>query len=129
MKELEAISKEHRSNIAVLRWFARVWSLAVVTFTGFFLVMHLFGDPGGSMRLNGTFETVRFLCFPVGLVTGLLLGWKSELWGGLLTVCSIAGFHLANQVVLGNAQLDILITGFVIPGLLYLLVWRLDGVR
>lgn len=110
----------------VLRWFARAWGLVVVLFVGYFLLMHLLSGVPGSMQLDGAFETFRFLCFPLGLLAGLLLAWKFELFGGLLAAGSILAFHAGNLVVLGQAEFDWLITGFAVPGLVHVLVWKLD---
>ncbi|MBT8061930.1 MAG: hypothetical protein HKO64_01985 [Xanthomonadales bacterium] len=121
MQELEKISTDYSNRLAVLRWFARIWASVVVAFVSVFLLIHLLGAVGGLSSLGSVFEVIRFLCFPVGLVAGLLIGWRAELWGGLLTVGSIVGFHLANVAVGNTAPFDWLITSFAFPGVLYLL--------
>ena len=128
MKELETISSERGSRIMVLRWFARMWGLVVILFVGWFLFMHLFSDDPGSLQLDGAFEVFRFTCFPLSLLAGLMLAWKFELFGGLLAAGGILAFHAGNLVVLGQAEFDWLITGFAIPGLVHVLVWKLDRV-
>ena len=95
--------------------------MMVVAFVGAFLLIHLLGAVGGSTFRGNTLELIRFLCFPAGLVVGLLLGWRSEFWGGLLSIGSIAGYHLVNVVAMSDVPFDWLITSFAFPGILYLL--------
>lgn len=121
MQDLENFVTERSSRLAVLRWFARVWAAAVVAFVGVFLLIHLLGAIGGLTFRGNTFELIRFLCFPTGLVAGLLLGWRWELWGGLVTIGSIAGYHLVNVVAMNDVPFDWLITSFAFPGILYFL--------
>jgi|SRR5262245_12795030 len=73
----------------VLRWTARIWSIASLVFIGAFVV--------GSVR-DGEFpterETVALAFFPVGVALGFVIAWWREALGGAITVASLASFYL-----------------------------------
>ena len=69
---------------AILRWVARVWSVAAVGL----LCAFLFGE--GLPPL-----TVRSVLFPFGVMLGLILAWWFERIGGLLAaVCMLLFYAL-----------------------------------
>jgi hypothetical protein len=70
----------------ILRWIARVWSIA----STLLLLAFVFGGRENLRFTPG--EAVGFLLFPVGVVAGFALAWRRELAGGLLTVASLALF-------------------------------------
>ena len=96
-----------------------------MAFVGFFVLAHLFGDhePGGTMA--GA-DWLKMIFFPAGVTAGLILGWKSELWGGVVTVGSVVGLHAVYLALYGQMGFIGLIDSFAIPGLLFLLCWHLD---
>jgi hypothetical protein len=72
----------------VLRWTARVWSIASVLFILAFVV-------GGRESVRPTAnEAVGLLLFPLGVVAGFGIAWWRENVGGLITVGSVALFYL-----------------------------------
>jgi hypothetical protein len=72
----------------VLRWTARVWSIASVLLILAFVV-------GGRESLRPTAnEVVGLLLFPLGVVVGFGIAWWREGIGGLITVGSLALFYL-----------------------------------
>jgi hypothetical protein len=62
------------------------------------------------------------LLFPLGLLSGLILGWEEEVKGGVLAVASVVAFYLIYDLALGGSMRQgawILLFG--IPGLLFLI--------
>jgi hypothetical protein len=51
---------------------------------------------------------------------GLLLGWKWELYGGLLTLCGVAAFYLLDYLFSGTLPRGPFFLIFASPSLLFL---------
>jgi hypothetical protein len=64
-------------------------------------------------------ETLMMVAF-VALWLGLLLGWKWELYGGLLTVCGVVAFYLVDYLFTGTLPGVLLPLIFASPSLLFL---------
>ncbi|MGD1993376.1 MAG: hypothetical protein PVI59_09295 [Anaerolineae bacterium] len=105
--------------VPVIRWIARVASglaagLVLLIFVGegiaagFEPLLHL------SVR-----ETGMMVAFAVAWL-GLLLGWKWELAGGLLTVCGVAAFYLLDYLFSGTFPRGPFFLLLASPGLLFL---------
>jgi hypothetical protein len=72
----------------VLRWTARVWSIA----SALLILAFVFG---GSESFRPTVSEAVGLClFPLGVVVGFGVAWWREALGGLITVGSLALFYL-----------------------------------
>lgn len=70
-------------SVTVLRWVARIWSIASVGL----LCAFLFGE--GLPPL-----TVKAILFPFGVMLGLILAWWFERIGGLVVVACMLLFYL-----------------------------------
>ena len=114
------MEKRNRSKtVRVVRWIARVSSgfaaaLILLIFIGegltegFEPLLHL------SVR-----ETVMMVAF-VAVWLGLLLGWKWEFFGGLLTACGVAAFYLVDYLFSGTLLRVPFPLIFASPSLLFL---------
>ncbi len=69
-------------SITILRWVARIWSIASVGL----LCAFLFGE--GPPPL-----TVTAMLFPFGVMLGLILAWWFERMGGIIVVVSMVSFY------------------------------------
>jgi hypothetical protein len=72
-----------KSRASNSRWIARIGSLVVVGF----LLLFMFGE--GLPPI-----TVLHLCFPLGVMLGLIVAWFLEGIGATITIVSIAAFYL-----------------------------------
>ena len=106
-------------TVRIVRWIARVSSGLAATLIllifigeglteGFEPLLHL------SVR-----ETVMMVAF-VAVWLGLLLGWKWELYGGLLTACGVAAFYLLDYLFSGTFPRVPFFLIFASPSLLFL---------
>jgi len=106
-------------TVRIVRWIARVSSgltagLILLIFIGdglaegFEPILHL------SVR-----ETAMMTAF-VALWLGLLLGWKWEFYSGLLTVCGIVAFYLADYLFSGTFPRGPYFLIFASPSVLFL---------
>ena len=80
------------------------------------IIGHLFGEDDNLKGIEGM-ELISFAFFPVGVMTGLLVAWKKELIGGLITVVSLIAFHLITKEYAFLGWIDIL----ALPGFLYVI--------
>src|SRR5271165_2329005 len=62
---------EKRSMTKVVRWTARLWSIASVGLILFFIV-------GGGAKIARPSEWLLFLFFPIGISAGMILVWWKE---------------------------------------------------
>ena len=79
------------------------------------VVAHLLGEESGSFISWS--EVIQFSFFPIGICVGMIIAWKCEVFGGIITIISIFAFHLIRSDLL----LDIWIDGLATPGILFLL--------
>lgn len=100
----------------VLRWIARLLSVATIGFIALFL----FGG-GASWSAVRPQELIGLAFFPFGLMFGLMLAWRRELAGGLVSVGSIALFYLVYGLfVVGSMNFGIWIPMLALPGVVFL---------
>jgi hypothetical protein len=101
--------------LIALKWSARVLSIASVGL----LLLFVFG--GRESLANITFkEFVGFLFFPIGLICGLIMGWKKELLGGLIGIASVAGLYLVYGLLLnGSVIRSFWFLAFAAPAFLF----------
>ena len=111
---------------SVLRWIARVWSVACVGFVLLILVGEMVSPhaaPPSSLR-----ELVGLLLFPFGVCLGLILAWRWEVVGGVIALGSLAVFYMTMFLSDGRfprGPFFVLVAG---PGLLFLVAWAI-GIR
>ena len=104
-------------SLSTLRIITKFWSFLSITFISFFLIAHLFDNEFGTF--NSTNEFILFLFFPIGITLGMIISWKWEGIGGLITTMSIILFHIIGR----DYTLNIYIDGLSFPGILFLLCW------
>lgn len=109
--------------VQVLRWVARVGSLA-----SYFLVALFFIGEGISISSITPTDWVGFLFFPVGVLGGQLVGWWNELEGGVITTLSLLAFYLIYGLLLNHLwpSGEAFIV-FSIPGFIFLITGWLKG--
>lgn len=61
-------------------------------------------------------EIAAFLCFPMGLMLGLVLGLKKEFWGGVIATLSLAILFVLRADLLESNVFRLML----LPGFLYL---------
>ncbi len=99
----------------ILRWIARIWSLASLAL----LVLFAVGGGGGGGVPTAT-EAVALGFFPIGVAAGLLIAWRREGMGGVITVLSLAAFYLWLFLLDGRLTRGPYFLLFAAPGFLFL---------
>ena len=106
-------------KVLVVRWIARISSgIAAALILLIFIGEGLTGGFEPLLHMT-TREALMVVAF-IALWLGLLLGWKRELYGGLLTACGVAAFYLVDYLFTGTLPGVLLPLIFALPGLLFL---------
>ena len=69
------------------------------------------------------------LFMPFGVVVGLILAWKWEGLGGIITLISVIGFHLFIYLQYGNPVSRIFPFLPAIPALLFIIYWYFTKIK
>ena len=83
----------------ITRWSARLLSAMILLFWGVLLVAHLVGDAGRSSRPLTAMDYVIFSAMVLSLI-GLLIAWKWEFTGALVTITAVLVGAIVNWRVL-----------------------------
>src|SRR5262249_12248866 len=76
--------------VPIVRWGARLLSIPILVFWGWFLIAHLFGDAGRPSRPL-VWGDYAILAAVVASLVGLAVAWKWELPGAVLALAAVAG--------------------------------------
>lgn len=109
--------------INTLRWVARIQSIASIAFFLFFFIGETFFMPesaAAEQAQSGFMDMLPLYLFFIS-IAGLLLSWKWEVAGGLITTLAFVAKVLINTNVLGSLLLI-----YFINGLLFLIIGLLD---
>jgi hypothetical protein len=103
-----------RRAVPWLRWSARLTGLATI---GLMTALMIGGgfDPA---RLKVR-EWILAAFFPLGLVFGLILGWRQEKLGGLISLGSLVGFYVVSLVLAPGLHKGLAVVILAVPGLLF----------
>src|SRR5579864_6217521 len=101
--------------LTTLRWMARLGGVASVA-----IVLAFFVGEGFSPGSVTPAEWVLMAFFPVGVMAGLLVGWRWEVWGGALSVASLGAFYLVHWLQSATFPRGWAFLVFSFPGLLFL---------
>ena len=111
--------KTGRNRLRVVRRIARACSGFTAAFILFIFIGDGLADGFESIIHLSVRETAMMAAF-IFVWLGLLLGWKWELCGGLLTVGGMAAFYLLNYVFSGTFPRGPFFLLFASPGLLFI---------
>jgi hypothetical protein len=75
-------------TLPVVRWGARILSIPILFFYGWFLIAHLFGDAARPSRPLVPSDSVLLWAVGVSLA-GLAVAWQWERAGGALTLAAV----------------------------------------
>ncbi len=108
-----------KSNLnRVMNWIARIASLASIGLLAAFVVGSIRND-----NMPTPNEWVGLVFFPIGVIAGLIVGWRFPLLGGLLALSSLAAFyfwHYLSRSAMPGGPYFLLFTS---PAFLFLLAY------
>jgi hypothetical protein len=109
----------HRKLVRILRWIARILASIMAALILLFFVGETLGEGVQSLSHMTVREILLMFTF-FALWLGLLLGWKWELLGGLLTLCAIIVFYALNILFAGIFPKGPFFIASALPSLLFL---------
>jgi hypothetical protein len=110
---------EKSKTLQVARWVARISSGLTAALILFFFVGGGLAEGVDPILHLSPRETAMMVAFAAAWL-GLLLGWKWELYGGLLTVCGVTAFYLLDYTFSGALPRGPFFLIFTSPSLLFL---------
>ncbi len=113
---MEHQTEKHRIPTGLIRWTARVWSIATIGLVLLLLV-------GEGLYPSTPAEWVGLLFFPFGICAGMILAWWREGLGGGITVGSLLVFYMIHLATGGTFPKGWAWLAFAAPGFLFLLCW------
>lgn len=109
------------NGLFYLRWAARILSLATISILFFFII-----GEGMDFSKIGINEFIGLLFFPIGLVAGLLISWKNEGFGGVISTASLLAFYFVYGLILSDRIWQgWAFVVFAAPSFLFLIYWLL----
>ena len=109
----------HRKLVRILRWIARILASVMAALILLICVGETLGE-GVPSPFHMTFWEILMMFAAFALWLGLLLGWKWELLGGLLTLCAVIVFYALNFLFAGILPGGPFFLIFSFPSLLFL---------
>lgn len=103
-------------SFKILRWTGRLLAVA----SALVILAFLQGEGRNLMEIK-PMELAAFMCFPVGVTAGNLLGWWSEKWGGLVGVASLGAFYALHFSVRGTLPGGFAFLVLALPSVIFLI--------
>jgi hypothetical protein len=103
-----------RSLERLVRWIARLWSVASLVFLSAFIL----GEAEPRSWPTAA-EWIGLACFPLGVGVGLVVAWWKERLGGVITLASLIGFYVWHLAVAGRFATGPWFALVAAPGLLF----------
>jgi hypothetical protein len=100
---------------SVMRWIARIWSIASVVTIVLFIIGE--GIHPAQLTLRGWIE---FVLFPFGICVGMILAWRREGLGGGITLGCLAAFYALHRATTGTFPQGWAWLVFAAPGIFFL---------
>jgi hypothetical protein len=122
MNNLKAAS---RTEIRI-RWIARIWGILIFAFT---MIRIFLPDPYATEPVPAS--DWFLLCLWGVAILGLLIAWRWELIGGIITIATMFIRELVWVILKGDWWVNFLILWVIVvpPAILFLVAWGLERKR
>jgi hypothetical protein len=115
------MQSNHRITELSFRWLARLTSLLSLGIVAMFLLAEPFNPKNVRPR-----EWAGFICFPIGVMLGLIIAWWKEGLGAAISLASLAAFYLVYGLLMGSNVSSIAFVVFASPAFFFLMAWLLS---
>ncbi len=112
-------NKNGSKAVRVVRWLARISAGLAVALILLIFIGEGLAEGFEPMLHLSTREAAMMVAF-VAVWLGLVLGWRWELYGGLLTICGAAAFYLLDYAFSGTFPRGPFFLILASPSLLFL---------
>lgn len=110
--------------LALIQVLARLTSIASIAL----LLMLFVGESFEPSKITAN-EWAGLVFFPIGVVAGMVIAWRNEGVGAVVTLGSLVGFYLVWGYLMRNHIGGWAFIAFASPSLLFLAHWLLRGDR
>ena len=104
-------------TLYLIKWLAKITGTIVLAFLLFFIVAHLVGAEENRAGFREVADMLTFILFPVCPVVGLLIAYKWNFAGGLISTGAMLVLFLMRPDLWHGVY--VVLSG--VPGLLYLI--------
>src|SRR5215813_6418709 len=104
------------------RWLARLSSLAAIAY----VVVSVFNEIGRNNLPFRPKDLFGLGLFPFGVVLGMVVSWRHEVLGSLLSIASLSGFYGVCELIVGNLPGGWVFVAITSPAFLFLLSGALE---
>ena len=104
-----------------VRWIARIWS---ITSVGLILFI-VFGYGFNPEIFPRAGEIVELIFFPIGIIMGMIMAWKWEGIGAIITIGSLLAFYIIELIRDGALPEGVFFVLLSAPGFFFLIYWLL----
>ena len=112
-------------TVRIVRWIARVGAGLTAVFILFMLIAHAITDGAAPLQYLTARETAMMAAFGI-MWLGLIIGWKWELVGGLLSIGGVVVFYLVDYLFSGTFPRGPIFFILAFPGALFLYCGVMD---
>ena len=114
---------EQMPSTNLLRRIARIWSVIVLVCVVIIFILEIVFPHTDEAASIPFVEWLLLVFFPLGVLVGLGLAWKWELWGGVAALASYVAFMILLTVLRERFIWGMLIMGVLAagPGILFIL--------
>jgi len=120
---MSTINAESRS-VKIMRKIARIWSILIFVFT---MMRIITPDPYATEPVPAS--DWFLLSLWGAAILGLLIAWRWELIGGIITIASMFLREILWVIIKGGWMVEFLIFWVIVvpPAILFIWAWKLEG--
>lgn len=107
---------QKQKGLKIILWTARFLGTLVIAFLLFMTIGELFSTDSKTVIMKNS-DIIALIFFPISTIVGLLIAYKWEAIGGIITVGGMISLHIFRP----DLASSLLISAFAIPGLLYII--------
>ena len=100
----------------IIHWIARVLSIVSIGILLLFFIGEGFNPVQLSIR-----DWILFLFFPLGITIGIILAWRCEMLGGVITFVSLLSFYASHFIMSNKFPAGPYFLIFALPGIIFML--------
>ena len=112
-------------TVSIVRWIARIGAGLTAVFILFMFIAHAITDGAAPLQYLTARETAMMAAFGI-MWLGLMVGWKWELVGGLLSIGGVVAFYLFDYLFSGTFPRGSIFFILAFPGALFLYCGLMD---
>lgn len=111
---------KRNKKVKIIRVIAKIWSIISILFLLGSIFVFIFSPSDGDEAFS-TVELIAFAFFPVGVLVGLILSWKKEILGAIISLGCMFIFYLLIIVPRGAWRAISFTFILILPSILFII--------